>query len=608
MLLTRQVSSSQPSHCGRGSMSSIRAAARAALERKQREAAARAKSNADPLGTPASISRAESEGHQARATGGASSVKRAKTETQHLGVKSSRWGSSDDESDDDGAAREPTRPSEARTAVETAVAATTGQGYMEKMLAEANAFAASQRDIVDQEGSNGRHAKPSSGPRLFLDPSPIGSDLNDEDASRGHGTTPRGVRDTSNIDSIADELAELESDDEIPRRSTVDSKSRLIASASPRTEGDSLDEVRAGPQRPVKLDACHTEAVDAQIATDDGKEITMGEPTCTPMISLRRRPLNMLHGCRSVDAFERLNKIDEGTYGVVFKARDKETGEIAALKRVKMDEATDGFPLTALREVNILLSLDHPSIVNVNEVVVGSNMHFVFMVMEYAESDLKGIMDRMASTSTPKLTIPEVKSLMQQLFSGISYLHQNWIMHRDLKMTNILVTNNGDLKICDFGLARQFADPQGKYTQLVVTLWYRAPELLLGAKNYGPAIDVWSLGCIFGELLGASPMFNGRTEIDQLQKIFKLLGTPSDKIWPEFSSLPNVKNVTFAEQPYNKLRQKFQRDSTGLSEKGFELLNRLLTYDPSKRFSCMEALSHPFFQEYPDPKRPHFNC
>lgn len=589
-------------------MSSIRAAARAALARKQRDAASRAKSNPDSLGTEASISRAESEGHQAPATGGASPVKRAKTEASHVGVKSSRWGSSDDESDDDGVAREPTRPSEARTTVETAAAATTGQGYMEKMLAEANAFAASQRDIVDQGGSNGRHGKPLSGPKQFLDPSPSGSDLNDEDASCGHRTTPRGVRNGSNVDSIADELAELESDDEIPRQSMVDSKSRLIASASPRTEGDSLDEVPAGPQRPVELDARHTEAVDVQIATDNSKEITMGEPSCTPMITLRRRPVNMLHGCRSVDAFERLNKIDEGTYGVVFKARDKETGEIAALKRVKMDEAIDGFPLTALREVNILLSLDHPSIVNVNEVVVGSNMRFVFMVMEYAESDLKGIMDRMASTSTPKFTIREVKSLMQQLFSGISYLHENWIMHRDLKMTNILVTNNGDLKICDFGLARQFADPQGKYTQLVVTLWYRAPELLLGAKNYGPAIDVWSLGCIFGELLATSPMFNGRTEIDQLQKIFKLLGTPSDKIWPEFSSLPNVKNVTFAEQPYNKLRQKFPRDSTGLSDKGFELLNRLLTYDPSKRFSCMEALSHPFFKEYPDPKRPHFNC
>ena len=228
-------------------MSSIRAAARAALARKQREAASRAKSHADSLGTGASISRAESEGHQAPATGGASPVKRAKTEASHVGVKSSRWGSSDDESDDDGVAREPNRPSEARTTVETAAAATTGQGYMEKMLAEANAFAASQRDIVDQGGSNGHHGKSLSGPKQFLDPSPSGSDLNDEDASRGHGTTPRGVRNGSNVDSIADELAELESDDEIPRQSMVDSKSRLIASASPRTEGDSLDEVPAGP-------------------------------------------------------------------------------------------------------------------------------------------------------------------------------------------------------------------------------------------------------------------------------------------------------------------------------------------------------------------------
>jgi len=173
-------------------------------------------------------------------------------------------------------------------------------------------------------------------------------------------------------------------------------------------------------------------------------------------------------------------------------------------------------------------------------------------------------------------------------------------------MSNILVTNSGELKICDFGLARQFGGP-GKYTQLVVTLWYRAPELLLGATVYGAAVDVWSLGCIFGELLAGAPLFNGRTEIDQLQKIFKLLGTPNERIWPDFPSLPSTQKVTFVEQPYNKLRQKFPCDATGLSDKGFELLNRMLTYDPLRRFDSAEALHHPFFDESPCPRRPLFS-
>ncbi|KAF9605835.1 hypothetical protein IFM89_018855 [Coptis chinensis] len=330
-----------------------------------------------------------------------------------------------------------------------------------------------------------------------------------------------------------------------------------------------------------------------------------------------QRSINMLHGCRSVDEFERLNKIDEGTYGVVYRAKDKKTGEIVALKKVKMEKEREGFPLTSLREINILLSFHHPSIVDVKEVVVGSSLDSIFMVMEYMEHDLKALMETMKQPYSQS----EVKCLMVQLLEGVKYLHDNWVLHRDLKTSNLLLNNKGELKICDFGLSRQYGSPLKPYTHLVVTLWYRAPELLLGAKQYSTAIDMWSLGCIMAELLAKEPLFNGKSEVDQLDKIFRKLGTPSEAIWPGFSKLPGVK-VNFVKQPlpalgdsgqafwYNLLRKKFPPTSfTGspvLSDAGFDLLNKLLTYDPAKRITAEDALNHEWFQEVPLPKSKDF--
>ncbi|XWS63823.1 hypothetical protein CRYUN_Cryun06bG0135100 [Craigia yunnanensis] len=320
------------------------------------------------------------------------------------------------------------------------------------------------------------------------------------------------------------------------------------------------------------------------------------EPAAPPL-----RSVNMLQGCRSVDEFERLNKIDEGTYGVVYRARDKKTGEIVALKKVKMEKEREGFPLTSLREINILLSFHHPSIVDVKEVVIGSNLDSIFMVMEYMEHDLKALMETMKQPFSQS----EVKCLMLQLLEGVMYLHDNWVLHRDLKTSNLLLNNLGELKICDFGLARQYGSPLKPYTHLVVTLWYRAPELLLGARQYSTAIDMWSLGCIMAELLSKEPLFNGKTEFDQLDKIFRTLGTPNETIWPGFSKLPGVK-VNFVKHQYNLLRKKFPATSfTGtpvLSDAGFDLLNKLLTYDPEKRLTAEAALNHEWFREVPLPK------
>lgn len=309
----------------------------------------------------------------------------------------------------------------------------------------------------------------------------------------------------------------------------------------------------------------------------------------------------MLQGCRSVYEFDKLNRINEGTYGVVFRAKEKQTGEIVALKKVKMKKETEGFPLTSLREINILLSFHHPSIVDIKEVVVGDKLDDIFIVMEYMEHDLKGLMETMRQPFSQS----EVKCLMKQLLEGVKYLHDNWVLHRDLKTSNLLLNNHGELKICDFGLSRLYGSPLKPYTPLVVTLWYRAPELLLGAKEYSMAIDMWSLGCIMAELLAKKPLFNGKNEFDQLDKIFRTLGTPNEKIWPGYTQLPGFK-LNFITQPYNKLREKFSVISFSvcptLSEAGFDLLNKLLTYDPEKRITPETALDHEWFREVPLPK------
>ncbi|CAF0867455.1 unnamed protein product [Adineta ricciae] len=300
-----------------------------------------------------------------------------------------------------------------------------------------------------------------------------------------------------------------------------------------------------------------------------------------------------IQGCRRVDEYLCMNRIEEGTYGVVFRAQDRKTGEVVALKRLKMEKEKEGFPITSLREICCILKSQHENVCTVREIVVGDDINRIYIVMDYVEHDLKSLMTH---TMKKPFSISEVKTLMYQLLAGVNHLHDNWIIHRDLKTSNLLLSNKGILKIGDFGLAREYGSPLKPYTPVVVTLWYRAPELLLGIKEYSTPIDIWSVGAIFGELLTMKPLFPGKSEIDQLNRIFKDLGTPTDKIWPDYNSLPFTKKMTFSNYPYNRLRSRFD---VSLSEKGFDLLNKFLTYDPSKRISALAALKHDYFEESP---------
>ncbi|KAI9282498.1 kinase-like domain-containing protein [Umbelopsis sp. AD052] len=300
--------------------------------------------------------------------------------------------------------------------------------------------------------------------------------------------------------------------------------------------------------------------------------------------------------CRDVDDFKKLNRVGEGTYGVVYRVNDTKTGRICALKRIRMEGETDGLPLSSLREIMILKRMRNRNIVNVTDVAVGPQLESIFLVMEYCEQDMGTLMDAVPTPYTPS----EVKCLMLQLLEGLNYCHKNYIIHRDLKLSNLLLTREGILKIADFGLARTLSLPSKPMTPKVVTLWYRAPELLYGDAHYTTAVDMWSVGCIFGELMKHKPLLPGNTEQKEIELIVNLIGSPSDAIWPGYSKLPFAKTLNIPKQDFNNLKLEFPR----ATEHTLSLLSGLLTYNPKARLNVKQALRHPYFIESPRPLDP----
>lgn len=230
--------------------------------------------------------------------------------------------------------------------------------------------------------------------------------------------------------------------------------------------------------------------------------------------------------------------------------------------------------------------------------------HSIYLVMDFVEHDLKTLLEDMAEPFLPS----EIKTLMLQIVSATQYLHSHWILHRDLKTSNLLMNNRGEIKLADFGMARYIASPAPKLTQLVVTLWYRSPELLLGAENYSSEIDIWSLGCIFGELLTKHPLLQGKNEVDQLSKIFALLGTPTKENWPDFRSLPNAKALhPLLSSSSAAAKTQSQLSFPYLTQSGLRLLRSMLSLNPTNRPTASQILQHPyFFNEDPRPKAKEF--
>jgi len=290
-----------------------------------------------------------------------------------------------------------------------------------------------------------------------------------------------------------------------------------------------------------------------------------------------------------MDNYAKLEKVGEGTYGVVYKAKDLTTGKIVALKKIRLEAEDEGVPSTAIREISLLKELDDDNIVRLLNIVHADTK--LYLVFEFLDVDLKRYMDQITK-QRQLLSSPIVKQFTKQLLNGLHYCHAHRILHRDLKPQNLLIDANGNLKLADFGLARAFGIPLRTYTHEVVTLWYRAPEVLLGSRHYSTAIDMWSVGCIMAEMvMSGLPLFPGDSEIDQIFKIFKILGTPNETTWPGVSQLPDFKPTFPQWNPSALSRTVTETDTIGL-----ELLQSFLVYDTANRMSAKRALHHPWFE------------
>ncbi|KAL6634567.1 hypothetical protein ACP70R_027238 [Stipagrostis hirtigluma subsp. patula] len=294
---------------------------------------------------------------------------------------------------------------------------------------------------------------------------------------------------------------------------------------------------------------------------------------------------------RRADTFERLDKIGQGTYSNVYKARDLQTGKIVALKRVRFVNMDPESVRFMAREIHVLRRLDHPNVIKLEGIVTSRLSHSLYLVFEYMEHDLAGL----AALPGQRFTEPQVKCFMAQLLEGLRHCHSRGVLHRDIKGSNLLIDDNGVLRIADFGLAT-FFDPGRRQpmTSRVVTLWYRPPELLLGATEYGVAVDLWSTGCILAELLAGKPIMPGQTEIEQLHKIFKLCGSPSEEYWAK-AKLPDV-TLFKPQRPY---RRRIAETFKDFPPTALSLLDTLLAIEPSDRGTAASALDSEFFKTKP---------
>ncbi|XP_053677463.1 cyclin-dependent kinase 12 [Anopheles nili] len=355
----------------------------------------------------------------------------------------------------------------------------------------------------------------------------------------------------------------------------------------------------------VSLNNRYKTAVAGTVSTVSAQQSSSGQSKVTqprPRILNRRHSRNMTApmsasggkdwGERCVEVFDVLEQIGEGTYGQVYKAKDQQTNELVALKKVRLEHEKEGFPITAVREIKILRQLNHKNIVNLREIVTDKQDALEFrkdkgsfyLVFEYMDHDLMGLLE----SGMVDFNEQNNASIMRQLLDGLNYCHKKNFLHRDIKCSNILMNNKGEVKLADFGLARLYnADNRERpYTNKVITLWYRPPELLLGEERYGPAIDVWSCGCILGELFLKKPLFQANQEPAQLEMISRLCGTPTPAVWPNVIKLPLFHTLKSKKQYRRKLREDF----VFMPTPSLDLLDSMLVLDPDRRITAEDAL------------------
>ncbi|KAI0547266.1 kinase-like protein [Xylaria curta] len=339
-----------------------------------------------------------------------------------------------------------------------------------------------------------------------------------------------------------------------------------------------------------------------------------GAPSPRSFAQQHQRPRDSFKGCSRITDYELQGKLGEGTFGEVHKARSRRTGAIVALKKIIMHNEKDGFPITALREIKLLKLLSHKNVLRLEDMAVEHHTKIIdkrkrpiiYMATPYMDHDLSGLLDNPAVT----FTVPQIKCYMLQLLQGLRYLHDNKILHRDMKAANLLISNKGILQIADFGLARHYDGnvPQARqgggegkreYTSLVVTRWYRPPELLLHLKRYTTAIDMWGVGCVFGEMLVGKPILAGESDAHQLEIIFDLVGSPNEENMPGWKQLPGAESLTPRPRP-GSLPSRFREHGPV----AVSLLKELLQLNWRTRINAIDALEHPYFKTAPYPARP----
>lgn len=284
--------------------------------------------------------------------------------------------------------------------------------------------------------------------------------------------------------------------------------------------------------------------------------------------------------------YQRLSKLGEGSYGIVYKAKDTFTGEIVAMKCMKLRQEVDGIKPTTLREISVLRSVSHPNLLCLKDVIATETS--LTIITDYLDFDLREMFLR---THSAPLKEPLARSYAFQMLCGIFSLHTCRIVHRDLKPENILLDCEGNLKIGDFGLSRYFTLPMRPYTPEVVSLWYRPPELFFGKRYYDLSIDMWSIGCMIAEMYTGVPLFHGDSEVDQLHKIFSILGTPTPEDLPNYNDLVEDMKGMIRDFPRKSWSEVLRTDNLEL----IDLMNKIMQYNPAKRITPQDALRHPYF-------------
>lgn len=288
-------------------------------------------------------------------------------------------------------------------------------------------------------------------------------------------------------------------------------------------------------------------------------------------------------------------KVGEGTYAVVFLGKQTSTERDIAIKEIKTGQFKDGLDMSALREVKYLQELKHVNVIELVDVFESANN--LNLVLEFLPSDLEVLIKDRTLLFSPG----DVKSWLLMTLRGVHHCHRNFILHRDLKPSNLLLSQSGELKIADFGLARSLGSPNEEFTSNVVTRWYRAPELLLGAKHYDGGVDIWAVGIIFAELMLRVPYLPGADDIDQIDVTFRALGTPTDSMWELVSTLPGYNNLTVYPQP---TKQELRKRFIAATESALDLMNGMLSLNPRKRWNSSKCLLSEYFLENPAPTEP----